>query len=86
MMVIVRVALWLIVPVPLVEGVRVTVLVPAGVPGLPGFPSLLLLPHEVRPAANTRRANKPKTSKPRCACFRRAAMLKTIPRHGTRKA
>jgi hypothetical protein len=62
--VIVKAAVWLIAPVPLVEAVTETVLAPAGVPGLPGFAALLLLPHEVSPAANTRRTNMPKTGKP----------------------
>jgi hypothetical protein len=56
--VIVRVEAWLIPPVPPVEAITVTTLLPGGVPRVLGLP-LLLLPHEVRAAANTRRAKKP---------------------------
>ena len=45
-MVIVRAVVWLIVPVPIVEAVRVTVLVPGEVP------TFLVLPHEAKLAAN----------------------------------
>jgi len=85
-MVIVRVAVWLIAPVPLVEAVTVTVLAPGGVPGLPGFPPLLLLPHDGRLAASARRANMPKRRELRRADFLRAAMRKIIPRQGSSSA
>jgi hypothetical protein len=52
-MVIVRAAVWLFAPVPLVDAVRVTVLDPAGVPE---FAGLLLLPHEARLTVNNARA------------------------------
>jgi hypothetical protein len=52
-MVIVRAAVWLFAPVPLVDAIRVTVLDPAGVPD---FAGLLLLPHETRLTVNNARA------------------------------
>jgi hypothetical protein len=52
-MVIVRAAVWLFAPVPLVDAVRVSVLDPAGVPE---FAGLLLLPHEARLTTNNARA------------------------------
>jgi hypothetical protein len=54
-MVIVRAAVWLFAPVPLVDAIRVTVLDPAGVPE---FAGLLLLPHEARLTANNARAQR----------------------------
>ena len=54
-MVIVRAAVWLFAPVPLVDAVRVTVLDPAGVPE---FAGLLLLPHEARLTVNNARAQR----------------------------
>ena len=83
--VILRVAVWLIAPVPLVEAVRVIVLVPAGVPEMPEFPPLLL-PHDVSPAANATSANMPRKREPRSTGVRRAAKLKIIPKQGSRSA
>src|ERR1700693_1578345 len=81
--VIVRAAVWLFAPVPLVDALSVTVLDPAGVPE---FAGLLLLPHETRLTVNNARAQMLSTRNARRACLRRAAMPKIIPTSGSSSA
>jgi hypothetical protein len=84
--VMVRVAEWLIAPAPLVPAETETVSVPGGVPGLP--PLLELPPlQEVRADATVKRRNKPKSCKtgsPRLAG--RAAIASSTTRTGRRSA
>src|SRR5260370_3816309 len=81
-MVIVRVADWLIAPEPLVDAETETMLVPRGVPGFPPLPPL----HEIRPDATIRKTSKPKSRRPSSGFLRRAARLRTIHRTGNRAA
>ena len=78
-MVIVRAAVWLFAPVPLVDAIRVTVLDPAGVPE---FAGLLLLPHEARLTANSARAQMLLARDPRRAPLRRVAMPRSFRQRG----
>ena len=80
-MVIVRAAVWLVAPVPLVEAISVILLDPGGVPD---FDGLLLLPHEARPTANSTRAHMLYTRDRRSAGLSQTAVPKTIPKGRSR--
>lgn len=84
-MVIVRLAAWLIAPAPLADADTETVLVPSGVPG---FPPLVLPPlHEVSPDATIRSISTPRSCKLCSAPLRRrAAIPNIIARTGNRSA
>ena len=76
---IVRLAVWFVLPLPVVEAVTVTVLFTSVVfGGLAAWP-----PHEVGPIAKARRVMMPKKRKPPMADLRRGAIPKITPKRGT---